>query len=244
MLRANIRMTRAGSNCRTLVVTSVHDGDGKSFVACNLAIAFAQARERVLLVDATLRKPVIHRAFAVSDEHGIMEALTSVEMAHMAEVGGIDGRIRLGQSRVPTPSVAPKVESPVHPGELGTTMGNQPIAGIVASGIPDLSVLVAGPRPSEATSMLGSEAAIRLMDRLAELWDIVIFDAAPLLSVADTRPLAAHADAVLVVARAGVTRRSDIQSCLGILEQAGRPLLGVALNDFVAGRLAWHPKQG
>jgi Mrp family chromosome partitioning ATPase len=71
----------------------------------------------------------------------------------------------------------------------------------------------------------------------------VLFDAAPLLPVADARALAANADGVLLVARAGATRRAHMRSCLDLLEQAERPLVGVVLNDFVATQRLWHRQQ-
>jgi Mrp family chromosome partitioning ATPase/capsular polysaccharide biosynthesis protein len=243
ILRANLRLIPAGSQCKTLVVTGPNGGEGTSFVACNLAIAFAQASKRVLLVDASLRKPVVHHTFGVAAEHGFMDALTSVEMAHMAEMEPIDGHASHIPSRAGLPSRGAAVESPVAPWERRIDAEATPIPGILPSGIDGLSLLVAGPLPTEPGCMLASEAAVRLMERLAQYWDIVLFDAAPLLPVADARALAANADGVLIVARAGATRRGDVQSCLDLLEQAERPLVGVVLNDIVVDRLTWRHKQ-
>jgi capsular exopolysaccharide synthesis family protein len=48
---------------RTLVVTSTQPGEGKTTTACNLAVVFAQAGSRVILVDADFRRPSVHRVF-------------------------------------------------------------------------------------------------------------------------------------------------------------------------------------
>jgi capsular exopolysaccharide synthesis family protein len=56
-------------------VTSPSPGDGKSTVASNLAIAMAQAGQRVLLVDADLRKPTQHKIFEVNPERGLGSVL-------------------------------------------------------------------------------------------------------------------------------------------------------------------------
>jgi Mrp family chromosome partitioning ATPase/capsular polysaccharide biosynthesis protein len=244
ILHANLRLIPEGSQCKTLVITSPNGGEGTSFVACNLAIAFAKASKRVLLVDASLRKPGVHHAFGVAAEHGFMEALTFIEMAHVAEMEPNDGHAGYIRSRVGLPVSGGAVETPVAPWERRMDSEGRPIPGILPSGIDGLSLLVAGPLPSDPSAMLASEAAIRLMERLADCWDVVIFDAAPLLPVADARALAANADGVLIVARAGVTRRGDLQDCLDLLEHARRPLGGVVLNDFVPNRRPWQPKQG
>ena len=59
----------------SLVVTSALPGEGKSLVAVNLAIAFAAAGQRVLLVDADLRKPRLHRTFSESPPEGLAGCL-------------------------------------------------------------------------------------------------------------------------------------------------------------------------
>ena len=65
----------AQSASMTFFVTSAGPGEGKTFVASNLAIAFAQAGRRVLLIDADLRRPSVHTIFGVSNALGLMHAL-------------------------------------------------------------------------------------------------------------------------------------------------------------------------
>lgn len=59
----------------TLLVTSSIQGEGKSFICANLARAFAQAGERVLLIDGDLRRPTQHRLFELSNEKGLSSYL-------------------------------------------------------------------------------------------------------------------------------------------------------------------------
>ena len=59
-LRTNIEFASVDGPIRTLLVTSSIPGEGKTITAANLAVVFAQAGRRVLLVDADLRKPGVH----------------------------------------------------------------------------------------------------------------------------------------------------------------------------------------
>jgi capsular exopolysaccharide synthesis family protein len=60
---------------RTLLVASASDGDGKTFVAANLAAALARSRYRTVLVDADLRSPTLHRRLGVGELAGLSELL-------------------------------------------------------------------------------------------------------------------------------------------------------------------------
>jgi len=60
---------------RSIVVTSAQAGEGKTFVASSLAIALAQANQRVLLIDADMRRPSVNRLFDLPLEPGLSEVL-------------------------------------------------------------------------------------------------------------------------------------------------------------------------
>jgi succinoglycan biosynthesis transport protein ExoP len=74
-LRTNIEFASVDTPIRTLLVTSSVPGEGKTTTASNLAIVFAQAGHRVLLVDADLRKPGVHKMFDLSNTHGLTTLL-------------------------------------------------------------------------------------------------------------------------------------------------------------------------
>lgn len=76
LLRANIEIAAAADNpVHTLVVTSSGPTEGKSVTAANLAVAFAQSGKRVILVDADLRRPSLHKLFQVPNKRGVTTAL-------------------------------------------------------------------------------------------------------------------------------------------------------------------------
>ena len=74
-LRTNISYALADKKIKSLLVSSPQPGEGKSTTTANLAIAFAQLRKRTLLVDADLRKPVMHNVFDKERGPGLSEYL-------------------------------------------------------------------------------------------------------------------------------------------------------------------------
>src|SRR5215471_3120555 len=67
-LRTRIKASENGRVYRTVIVTSPNKGDGKSLTAANLALTMAQEfQQRVLLIDADLRRPSLHHLFGISE---------------------------------------------------------------------------------------------------------------------------------------------------------------------------------
>jgi capsular exopolysaccharide synthesis family protein len=69
-LRTSVQVAGLVQPIRNLMITSAGPGEGKTFVAINLAVSLAQSGTRVLLVDADLRKPSLHYAFELQREPG------------------------------------------------------------------------------------------------------------------------------------------------------------------------------
>jgi len=76
-LRTSILMSSAGSPPRTILLTSALGGDGKSTTCYNLGVAFAHQGHRVLMVDADMRKPTLHKHFGASNQIGLSNVLTA-----------------------------------------------------------------------------------------------------------------------------------------------------------------------
>jgi non-specific protein-tyrosine kinase len=79
-LRTNIEFSSVDRPVRTLLVTSSIPGEGKTTTASNLAVVFAQAGRRVLLVDADLRKPGVHSVFDLPNARGLTSLLRSEQV--------------------------------------------------------------------------------------------------------------------------------------------------------------------
>ncbi|TVY10390.1 CpsD/CapB family tyrosine-protein kinase [Paenibacillus cremeus] len=75
-LRTNIEFSAIDEEIKVIMVTSAGPGEGKSTTITNLAVAYAQADKRVVLIDADLRKPTMHHTFQMSNRWGLTNVLS------------------------------------------------------------------------------------------------------------------------------------------------------------------------
>ncbi len=97
-------------------------------------------------------------------------------------------------------------------------------------GRPNLSILPAGPPSRHAADLVGPRIG-ELLDEFAKNFDMVIVDAPPLPGFAETLQMATAADGVLVITRAGSTRRKQISAVLLTLKRIRANVLGVVMNQ-------------
>ncbi len=76
-LRTNLQFSTVDEELKTIAVVSSMQGEGKSFISSNLACAFAQAGEKVLLIDCDMRRGRLHKVFNVSNHDGFSNLLIS-----------------------------------------------------------------------------------------------------------------------------------------------------------------------
>jgi receptor protein-tyrosine kinase len=103
-----IRWYKREAGHNALVIASPHGGEGRSYVAANLAIVFSQLGARTLLVDADMRKPRQHKIFGLPGSHGLSALLSG--RAEQTATFPIPGLTRL--------SVLPAGSLPPNPQEL------------------------------------------------------------------------------------------------------------------------------
>ena len=74
-LRTNLQYSQVDKPLKTIVVTSPNPGEGKSTVAANLAVTYAQNEKKVLIIDADLRKPTLHTILDLNKKPGLTNIL-------------------------------------------------------------------------------------------------------------------------------------------------------------------------
>lgn len=104
----------------------------------------------------------------------------------------------------------------------------------------NLWVMTAGDAVANPAELLGSEGLVALLERLSE-FDVVIFDVPPVLSVTDAVVLAAHVDAVVLVARHGKTDRAAAAEARRRLDAVGAQVVGFVLNAVPRGEVNQFP---
>lgn len=82
-------LTAENGENRTIAVISPEHGDGRTFVAANLAVAFSQMGQRTLLVDANMRRPRIHDLFGIENHVGLSALLSDRRVPNVLQ--RIDG---------------------------------------------------------------------------------------------------------------------------------------------------------
>lgn len=104
-LAINLCSVNAQNPIRTLLISSPGMAEGKSVVTANLALALARLGLKILVVDADLRLPSLHRIFGVDQENGLSEALVSgKEMDHLKTTKEAGVKIMTSGSLPPNPS--------------------------------------------------------------------------------------------------------------------------------------------
>jgi capsular exopolysaccharide synthesis family protein len=186
ILRFNLLFSTMKEPVKSIMVTSSSPAEGKTELACNLAVAAAGEGRKVILVDANLRYPMIHQKMNVAGKPGLTDVAA--------------GTATLAESLHPTV-------------------------------IPGLSVLTCGTEISNPAEFLASSGMQHVKAQLEELADLVIYDSANCLGMADAMVLSSVAESVLFVAKTGTTKRTTILRGLDVLRQANARVLGVAMNS-------------
>ena len=180
-LRASVFWSWEAGQNRTVVVTSARPEEGKTTVAVNLAVSMAAEGRDVILVDADLRRPLVHEYLNV-------------------KVGpNTKGLDAIGRKEVSIEDAL--VEVSLEGSRLGAP-GSSARRARREGGKARLRVMPAAPGhtlPAEFTT----DRAQEIVEELRSLAEYVIFDAPPILVVSDSYPLVVAADSVIAVVRNG-----------------------------------------
>ena len=104
-LRTNIQFSSIDKKIKTIVMTSAAMSEGKSTTITNLAETFAQAGQRVVIVDADLRRPRVHKLFNLENKQGLTNVLAGqVELKQAIAVAGSDVHVMTSGPIPPNPS--------------------------------------------------------------------------------------------------------------------------------------------
>jgi polysaccharide biosynthesis transport protein len=185
-LRTSLLLSNLGAPPKIIMVTSSRPQEGKTTTSINTAIVLAQKGVRVLLIDADLRRPSVHKTLGMGPRSGLSNVLT--------------GSATIQQ-----------------------TITTSPI-------LPNLFIMPAGTPPPNPAELLASANMRDLLEELRELYDHIVIDTPPTLSVTDAVVLSPRADATILVIRSGQTTKQALLRARDILRQVNAHVAGVLLN--------------
>ena len=99
--------------------------------------------------------------------------------------------------------------------------------------IEGLHLITSGPIPPNPAELLGSKTMDTLIDTLKENYDLLIFDAPPVLSVTDAQILSNKAEGTILVLNAGTTEKDSALKAKEALVSSQANILGTILNNFI-----------
>jgi non-specific protein-tyrosine kinase len=111
---------------------------------------------------------------------------------------------------------------------LDATLNDPPLQGV---SVENLAVLPSGPLPPNPADLFSAKRMDSVIEALSSKAEYVLFDAPPVLAVTDTAILASKLDALLLVIKAGATRRDHAQRAKELLDRANIRVIGVALSN-------------
>ena len=194
ILRTNLDWAGIDDDLSSLLFTSSVKGEGKTLTVCNLAVTLARAGKSVIVVDADLRNPQVHRVFGLRNATG----LTSVALGRLKLADAIQEFVPPSRVLLSTgPAIAPERR---HTGADPTT-----------SWAGNLRVLTSGPLPPDPGEMVASRKIASIFQELANgQAAYLLVDAPPILGFGDAAALSASVDGLLMVVNAHKTRRPTL----------------------------------
>jgi Mrp family chromosome partitioning ATPase/capsular polysaccharide biosynthesis protein len=220
-LLTNLKLASLDRPMKTIVVTSGVSGEGKSTVVRNMAIAYREWGLRVAVVDMDLRRPTLSSMLNVEHEGGLLELLS--------------GERTFEESFAQVPVKADGLQVLARIESRAATNGNGNGAGHVAldERADGVFLLPAGARPSNPEAVLATRQVESVLEQLADEFDVVLIDTAPLLAVTDSVPVARLADGVVVVTRVGYTTSDQAGQLAAQLDRIpGANVLGIVVNGL------------
>ena len=211
MLRANLDFLTLDRDVRTIMVTSALQQEGKSTTVANLAVAFARAGKRVVLVDLDLRRPVLARFFDLEGP-----GLTQVAL------GDVPLEEALTQIVITDPP-APRRRLALRRGGNGNGNLTRELLGL-------LEVLPSGPVPPDPGEFVSSPALGKILRSPARARRCRPRRRAGALHVGDVIALSSRVDGIVVVARSKISRRQTLTELNRLLALVRTPVLGFVVT--------------
>ncbi len=206
VLRSNLKVLGFGETKRSILITSVGSGEGKSALAVNLALSMALAGDRVVLVDADLHESKIHQYLGIPNSEGLTDVLIGSDLPWSSKIQAIDL----------THFVSPELAAARQTG--GT---EAPVTKFLC--------LTSGTTVPDPSEMVASQAMMDLLSEIEGISDYVIVDAPPLLVASDSLALAGSVDSLVLASVLGRNTGDEMLEVRQLLARAEVEPLGIVI---------------
>ncbi|MBW3654566.1 MAG: polysaccharide biosynthesis tyrosine autokinase [Gemmatimonadetes bacterium] len=201
-----------------VTMNDVHGAAAEAFRALRTNLIFSHSAEALRMLVVTSSGP------------GEGKTTTAANLAVAFAQQGM--RVLLVDCDLRRPRIHSLFGVPKEPGLTQLVLGHNTGAEVLCeSPVPGLSLLASGTQPPNPAELLGGAGFRAALDRLGEGFDMVVLDTPPLMAASDAAILAARADGVLFVVRAGHTDRDAALHSAQQLRTVGARIVGAVLND-------------
>ncbi len=211
-LRSSLQYFDVDRGVHKLLITSGLPAEGKTITTVNLALSLALSGKRVIVVEADLRRPIVHEYLDLDARAGLSSVLAgTTRVADAIQLVKADRFVPEHNRRKPTDSER---------------------SGLLQQ---NLYVLTSGPLPPNPAELLASERMAKLLEELSGMADYLLIDTPPILLVSDAVTLTPHVDGVIYTALMNSTSRDNTEHARSILDRAGARIIGVVAGNLRRG---------
>jgi len=245
-LRTNLNISEYNSTIKVIVVTSGSPNEGKSFIASNLSVTTAQMGLKTLIIDADLRKPILHFLFDSVSEPGLSNLIKSYKpikaprYSNTAPEGEKELRDIIGVPEIfdindqvnnSTFTFDKNLLNKDNGKSYNDYSEEYHIKNtIIPTDIENLDFLPCGEIISYPSEILGTRAMKNILMELKEDYDIIFIDTPPINVVTDAGIISNFVDGTVLVLKSGINSQKDIIKAKGLLIQAKSNIIGLVVN--------------
>jgi len=202
-LRTNLQFVKAEQKNKTILITSAFVKEGKTLNTVNLGLSLAQTGKKVLIIDADLRRSMVHKIFDLPRTPGLTEYILGDYQ--WRDVVNTITDVMLGGFKIDDILKTP--------------------------GLDNLHIITAGTKPPNPTEILNSSRFRELLKEAGNEYHYVLLDSPPVLPVADPCEIAPYTDGVILVYTAGRIARGVLKRAKATLDNIDANVIGVILNN-------------
>lgn len=205
-LRTNLKFTGLKDDMKNILFTSSSPQEGKSTVVANLAITMAQDGKKVLLIDGDMRKPMVAHIFGIEQTSGLADIILG--NYSWRDVVRTVSDVMMGKMSVDDVMMTP--------------------------GMDNLNIITSGSIPPNPSELVSADTINQIINEAKSEYDLILWDAPPILSATDAAILSSKMDGVVMVYRVGRIARNTLKRAKTQLDNVHAHVIGVVLNGLKA----------